>query len=204
MQTKQFNRWIKQQLLPALPEFANSGHGDMFCVPMNHLFRGFAFSGSSYSSTSFRINTLIQPLYVPADCITLEFARRLRTNSGSDTWEWDAASEEKVMQDLKAVITSAGIPFFDKIRQPSDLADAALSMTTVTTNTQEAIAYSLIWAERFSEAMSHLQAVCENVERSTSRVPLPTKGLHGLWHGRIAITNLSPCLKKAHHLPRPN
>ncbi len=98
MQSKQVNRWIKQQLLPAFPGFVTSGHGDLFCVPMNHLFRGFTFSGSSYSPTSFRINTLIQPLYVPADCITLQFSRRLR-NAGSDTWEWDAANEPNVLHD---------------------------------------------------------------------------------------------------------
>ena len=163
MQTKQIKSLIGR-LLPAFPGFA-SGRTEIVRVPLNHLLCGFVFHGSSYCKTSFYVEAVIQPLYVPADTVVLLFAKRLR-NAGTDVWEWDTPDPTRLIEELRIAIASQGLPYIDQVRRPLDLAERATEFEPGRTlKTEEAIAYSFLYSDRFDEGLAVLEQFCARLAR---------------------------------------
>lgn len=162
MRTEQIKNLIGR-LLPAFPGFA-SGRSEMVRVPLNHLLCGFVFHGSSYSKTSFRVEAVVQPLYVPADTVVLLFAKRLR-NAGTDVWEW-TPDMARVIEEIRIAIASQGLSHIDQVRRPLDVADRATTFEPARTmKTEEAIAYSLLYSDRFDEGLGVLEQFCARLAR---------------------------------------
>jgi hypothetical protein len=143
----------------------------MFIIPMNHLYRYFAFAGSSYSTTSFRVNAAIMPLYVPAEFYHVTLGERLK-HGNNDTWEWSEAEEQTVFARLKDAMVTQGMPRLGKIQSPLDFARLYSSVDSEkTVNRTEAIAYSLIYAGIYDEGLEQMRELCKYWESSNNPAP---------------------------------
>jgi hypothetical protein len=172
MNKRILSKFIKNHFLPAFPGFTlNKAESDMFIVPMNHLYRAFVFAGSSYSTTSFRVNAAIMPLYVPAEFYHVTFGERMK-HGNNDTWEWSETEEQAVSERLKDAMVTQGMPRLGKIQSPLDFARTISSVKPQkTVNRTQAIAYSLIYAGVYDEGLQHLRELCKELESFNGSAP---------------------------------
>jgi hypothetical protein len=168
MDNRALRKLIKKHMLPDFPGFVlSSRESDLFAVPMNHLYRSFMFCGSSYSTTTFRVNAAVVPLYVPTEFYHVDFGGRLQ-NGNDDVWEWSEAREEQVMAGVKEAMLTQGLPRLSKIQSPLDFARVIPALEPQkTVNRTEAVAYSLIYSEQFAEAEPLLKELCDELDRLT-------------------------------------
>ncbi len=98
MKKKQAERLLTRYVLPHLPNWVV--HGAMIIMrPLEHLYCAFYLEGSSYDATSFYLESMIMPLYWPADEIGGNIGERL--DRKGDPWELVPPDQElKLGKDL--------------------------------------------------------------------------------------------------------
>src|SRR5258706_8400198 len=98
MKKKQAERLLMRYVLPQLPGWVVRGT-DIVMRPLEHLYCAFYLEGSSYDTTSFYLESMIIPLYVPADEIGGLIGQRL--DREGDPWELVPPDQEpKLGKDL--------------------------------------------------------------------------------------------------------
>ncbi len=152
-------RLSRRHLLPSLPGF-RAKKAWLLADQPGYLLRGFAFESSGFDPTKFTMWAFIQALYIPSTEITFTVGNRLgRLSGGSERWWWlTDENESQVMGEVLAHIQREGLPFLQKFTSPADLADRAVEVTRAPDNVHivEAVAYSLVLADRHREALEAL------------------------------------------------
>src|SRR5690348_10025170 len=106
MKGREFEGLYRRYLLADLPGFTYKG-SLLFARPVVHLLRGFSFDTSGFSADAFDVEVFVQPLYVPTDCITYTFGRRLHGRQGMG-WKLDRQDERATMTEVLASIKEHG------------------------------------------------------------------------------------------------
>ena len=148
---------IYEAILPTLPGFEAKGPL-LFVSPIDHILKAFCIEGSDFDSFSFYIWVFVLPLYVPTKYLYFSFGNRL-TDQQSDRWSFTEENKEELVGDLLKAMRQQGLSFLFKIDTPLDLASKA-SLFSVAPNDPylgEAVAYSLVLADKTSEAMEALK-----------------------------------------------
>jgi hypothetical protein len=157
---RDFQKLIKNHLLPALgPGYASKGPL-VFWSPVQLVLIAYAFEGSSFSAASFNVVGFAQPLYAPSDDIYFNFGKRLgQFEGGQDRW-WDlsAQPEEAAAREIAQLMTGKAREVLDALSTPAGF---AAKVGLVHSNLQdpyrhEAAAYSLILAGQVDEARRSL------------------------------------------------
>jgi len=163
MNQRDFNRIVKDHLLPELPGYVTSKRGDLFAVPMNHLWRGFVFESSASRELCY-FNVNIMPLYKPTDFLYAGIGRRLRSRR-MQAWEWGEASEEATVKELIGAMKSAKQELLDKFQTPSDIAELGPQTLNVETwHALDLLGLAQVYAGRYEEATRTLENLHNRME----------------------------------------
>lgn len=164
MRAKQFNQIIKTYLLPEFPGYVTSNRGDIIAVPMNHLWRGFVFAPCSVPELCF-LSYNVMPLYFPADVLYTGIGNRL-LEGNSDSWEWNEANAEQIAKRMLVAMKRVESEILDKFKSPLDFGTVGPQLYGWEGwNHLEKFAYSLIYADRFEEAVPMLVELIGRLER---------------------------------------
>jgi hypothetical protein len=97
---------IHRALSPYFPGF--TGHKRLFLkAPINGMLRAIHFDPSAFDKVSFYPSSLVMPLFVPWDHISLMFGNRLHHNTESYYW---TANLPNLVPDLVTAIREQGLP----------------------------------------------------------------------------------------------
>lgn len=155
---KYVERFIQDEVLPALQGFRCYQGSDVVAVPVQHLFRCFTFSG--VSETLFDVYARVVPLCVPRDPDYLGLAKRVPCSS-LWTWNWEDDRANMSKRLLDAFSNAGGLAFLEKFITPLDFAlKAHTEVTKVELNLKEDCAYCLVHAGRFDPALQLLDELC--------------------------------------------
>lgn len=114
---------IFKELLPRLPGFV--AHKRLtFMMPINGLLRGILFDASAYGKDDFYVQTVIMPLGVPIDHLSLLFGFRVR--HPTEGWGWTRRLPNLV-ETLDLCIKAQALPFLEPVRTADDFALMARS-----------------------------------------------------------------------------
>jgi hypothetical protein len=147
-----------RELLRLQERFACKGNL-LYESPIRDLLRGFYFESSAFDSHTFYLWTLVAPLYVPQDHISLTLGSRLK-NPRTTGRAWN--DERDSSQAVSAAVLSDGIAFLGLFDTPADLATNALSnFPERNPYVRQAVAYSLILTTDPRRAIPVLRALTE-------------------------------------------
>jgi hypothetical protein len=143
---REMARLIKQHVLPAFPELTPVG--DLLVkVDRSPILSGFLFERSQMDPRGFRLNALVQPLYVPAEDISLGTAKIVGDYHLGD----GEADADAVFEQVVADARSVGEPWLEQSSEPVKLAEQVMDVPTWMMGrdlAREIKAYSLIYAGR--------------------------------------------------------
>lgn len=177
MKTRDFNKVLKQYLLPEFPGYVNSNRGDLVAVPMNHLWRGFVFAPSA-DPEIFYFSVNVEPLYDgAADVLFVGIGHRLR-DERNQSWEWNESKAPEIMARLLLAMKVAEKETLDRIRSPLDYAKAALAIyqETKSSNHLRQAAFSFVYAGEFAAGIPLTEQYCQHME--SWRAPDEAKRWH--------------------------
>ena len=110
MKSRAVERLARTHLVPRLPGFVARG-SLAYRRPVEQLLCGLSFDTSSFTSARIYVTAFVQPLFVPADCITLTFGDRL----GDDFWDVDEDDPDPVFAAIAEVAERDALPLFDAL-----------------------------------------------------------------------------------------
>ena len=115
MTGKEFQRLIREYLLPKIDGFAVKG-GLLFETQIQYVLKGYCFEPSGWSRQDFYLTMLVQPLFVPKTGIVFSIGDRL--NPGMTISD---ENESEVMAEVAKQIRKKGAPFLRRFDTLSDL-----------------------------------------------------------------------------------
>ena len=139
---------LQDAVLSALPQLHRIGN-ELVVLPLADFLRGFSFEPSSRGGGMY-IWTLVQPLYIPSDSITYDFARRL----GGGTHLWDPAD----LSGLTARVRSEGASYYEGFTSPDRFLHWSSLADEDDESMLEARAYTLVRAGNFKDGVCALRA----------------------------------------------
>ena len=108
---------IHRQLVNRLRDFG-SHKSFLLVTPLCGLLRAIDFGPSAFSKEDFHLATLVMPLCVPTDHISLLFGDRIR-HPGTGGWGW-SRDMPNLIDDLTEAIQSTALPFLESVRSADD------------------------------------------------------------------------------------
>lgn len=127
-------------------------------TPRGRILRGFYLEDSS-DPTRVYLWAFVQPLYTPSSTVVFDFGKRL--GSASKTWSVDDGEE------VAAIVREEAVPFLDAVSSPETFARWSFLKGRVDAHTDEAKAYSLLAAGRFSEGAQALRTLAGSLSDQT-------------------------------------
>jgi hypothetical protein len=126
---------------------------------MNHLWRGFLFSGSRVAQC-FYFYVNIMPLYIPTDVHYVGIGSRLFEDA-TTTWEWDETRAQEIIDRLVNRMESKERELLDKLQTPADIARTGPQLCGMhDPNRVRIYALSLVYAGEFGHALPMLEELC--------------------------------------------
>lgn len=150
---------LARRLLPQYPSMIL--HRTMLVMPpVNPVFRGLWFEGSSFDAKSFYVWAFWMPLYVPAKMISFNLGKRVRVESGGDRW---SSADDQVVESLNRAIRSDALPFLSELKSVQDAVRAARHAADGSKDpfAHEALAYSLAKAGDVEAAVESIDVLLE-------------------------------------------
>ncbi len=154
---------IDKYIRHKMPDF-NIRINLLYSTPINLILQGFYFQPFYLDHPeAFTVWVFVQPLYVPADCIMLNYGARLDWLMHNERFRWLWGNEiqeleEPIFLEVLRCIQEVGIPFLKKLGTPADFVRnvrrTVLRRDDV--HVQEAIAYSLVLTEKYAQALRAL------------------------------------------------
>ena len=179
MTGREFAKLARKHLMPYLSGFALKD-GYVYVLPVDRLWRRFVLNPSGFSRESFTIGCAASPLYVPeaAHSYPIGLGDRLPVLAGQGDrwWTWqpgDEESETAMMEEIRALVLDAGVPFLNQFPTPESVAETLIRHPSKSDdpNLVEELAYSLILAGRpelAAETLDDLRRMTlEDEERAT-------------------------------------
>lgn len=112
MKGRVWERLAKEHILPDLPGFAVKGRL-VFRAPVGLLLQGVVLNGSIDPNGGY-VEDFVQPLFVPADHITISNGNRLRRN-GQQYWPVLPDDPVSGVLAVRDVILAEAVPFLDRV-----------------------------------------------------------------------------------------
>jgi len=160
MKKKQFQS-LCHSLLPNIPGFS-SKEWLLFASPIDHVLKGFCGDDSGLNKEQFTVWAFMLPLYVPTDHVHFNMGFRLTQENGCEKW-WNIVDPD-LRDELLVCIETQGLPYFDKVKEPKDVATAIQKLTTqFSPYDLEAVAYSQLMAREFDSAGSALERLISSI-----------------------------------------
>lgn len=133
----------------------------MFQRPLEQTLRGFSFEGSAFDKTSFYVTAFFMALCIPRKHLIFNLGERLR-EQGRDRW---TIKEKNVQAALESAMKKQ-VVFFNRLRTPLDVADAASqSGNPKDPYSQETVAYMLALAKQRDAAIGALDRLLQMLDR---------------------------------------
>lgn len=169
MRRQVVEKLAREHLLSDLPGFAVT-RGIIHKTPVGGLLRGFWFDSSAFDKYLAYLYVFVQPLYVPSNCLFLNFGRRLGYPFGfllsNEGWKLDPDTWESSAPLLLKTMVRHGLPFLRK-RDNIELFIRNLKYGIRFENTifdREALAYSLAWLGQYKEAAGLLKSLIRAIK----------------------------------------
>ena len=123
MKNREFESLSKQYLLPDMPGYVIKGKL-LFRTPIGLILHGFCFEPSEWDKSRFRIEVMVQPLYVTEDhlvfLISHDFGVISEKNKAQQWWNMDNG-EKNVMADVRKRMLTVGVKWLSQYASPYDI-----------------------------------------------------------------------------------
>lgn len=141
---------LAMKLLDPIARFEHRGDSSIM-LPISHTLRSIVFD-RSIDKRAFYLYTILQPLFVPQENLTLDIGWRL----GGDCHTWNA-DDPSLIEELTPFIEREAVPFLSLAVTPIDVAECALSLNAPgNLNVVEAVGYSCARGADYDRAVQYL------------------------------------------------
>ena len=138
-------------------------------VPIHNILCGILFESSGFSKEAFNISVFVQPLYVPAERVVVNFGMRL-----PGVWEYVPSDSRDLAARLLEAFKEQGLPFHRRFATADQFfqeASGAFSPNNI--HLQQALVLTAICLGRNREAQDHFKSLQHLVEKMDRKVTWP-------------------------------
>lgn len=138
-------------------------------VPIQNILCGILVESSDFSKDVFNVSAFVQPLYIPADHIVLNFGVRL-----PGVWEYEPSKVGAVATRLLQVVKERALPFHQRFGNAEQFfrnANGAFSPNSI--HLHQALVLTAIYLDKNPEAQERFKLLKSLVEKMDSQVTWP-------------------------------